>query len=353
MAAELHHASLPTPASEIFVPAQRTPLESWSDNQILPYDIEISDWQSRPAEYERGIGELQTSMVYLADGSRYVVRKILAEDPITDVSADFMPPLATRTKGFNKYVGRKLATAGISNRLVGTNRVHNFSLEHDAQAFLAILNHDDEMSGDVRPAESLELGYSMGAMKGLGAMSLAHLMNRNHRAIFVDPCIAERIDYSGESLGAVLGYLKSEGRELRRVVKDDAHRGTWPQTLARSVHLMGSFSPSPAFLRNMYDKWKVIATGEAGTFPAKIPRDAGLVIHFFKGSRYNHMEMYKEKFADHEHARIVEEEGLHMTGACRVYIAGIVSQATTAVRLIEQGASNAEFTEALNYPVVA
>lgn len=335
------------PADEVFPPA------SAKDLNILPYDIDISDWQTKPARYERGIGHLQTSMVYLADGSRYVFRKILAEDPITDVPADFMPPLATRTRGFNKYVGRKLAEAGISNRLVGTNRGHNYSLEHDAQAFLAILNHDDALNNDFQPGESLELGYSMGAMKGLGAMSLAHLMGRNHRAIFIDPCLAERIDYSDENLSDVWAYLRNEGRELRRVVSDDASKGSLLHTVARSIHLMGSFSASPIFLRNMYDKWKVLATGETGTFPDKIPLDAAMVIHFFIDSRYNHKEVYKQKFANHHNVGIVEEDGLHMTGACRLYVAGIASQAVTAVRLIEDGVRNDEFVEAMNYPIAA
>lgn len=341
-------------------------LYSEADGQSsLEYDLQIADWADKKPRFDRSVGEISTSVVTLEDGSRYVLRKTVPAEQEFGTSVDFSPPLATRVNGFNTYMARQLAKRGMHSRIVGTNQAHGFNLLHDAQATLFILNEDDrqqEQPGQQTCAsgESLMIGYSMGQMKELVELGLAPKMGRDIvTSIGLDPCLAERVDYGQELRDPgravkMINYLAREALEIPKGFIGSLVEERNPvRTLKRTGHLVGTVGFSPAYLDNIVDKWKVLATGETGQYLGRVPKEAIIILHFFSDSYFNDNEFFEDALGDHPFFRPVEEDGLHLTGAKSSVVRATVEHARLALELRQQRASRQDIANALDTPVLA
>lgn len=328
-----------------------------SQEGMLPYEIEIADWKQLKERWTPGVGAVQTSLVQLEDGSQYVFRKTIPQDVSWETSVDFALPLATRVKGYNTYLARKLAESGMQTRILGTNQAHGFSLLHDAQAALHILSNDDTENTTAIPNESLLFGYSMGTMKGLGIQALSPLVGRDIKSMIgLDPCLAEKVDYSRqlEELPALMSYLGREILEVTTTLGKSIRANELLPTINRARHFVSTMGISPAYITNVYDKWKVLASGETGNFPAHVPTDAAIVLHFFKACRFNDAEQFKRLFPTdaYPNVRIVEEDGYHLSGADSRVVKRIVNKVNLAQHMLAEGVPANEIADQLASPVL-
>lgn len=323
----------------------------------LPYEVEIADWSTPKDTFEKGVGLVQTSVVQLSDGARYVFRKTSPTELRWETSVDYTLPLATRVTGYNTYLARKLAQSGMQSRIVGTNQAHKFSLLHDAQAALHILQQDDLQNPTAIEDESLVIGYSMGTMKALGLLGLASHMPREIKAtIGLDPCLADRVDYAKQvdELPELIKYLGREIVEVSMLMCKSLPSLTPLQSLSRARHFVSTMGVSPAYLKNVYDKWKVLASGETGGFPERIPTDAAIVLHFFKACRFNDAARFKNLFPQdtYPNVRIVEEDGYHLSGASSRVVQRVVKKVNVAQHLLAEGVPASEIVNHLDTPVL-
>lgn len=337
----------------------------------LPYDIRITDWDQHVPKYKKGVGQILTSIISMEDisaeqsedspkKSRFVLQKIVPDEQIWGVSTDYTPPLATRVKGFNTYLGIQLAKAGIHSRLVGTNQEHGHTLLHDAQATLAILAHDDweqKEQGDItcEPDQSDFTGYSMGKMKLIAMLGLSSQMGREVGvSIGLDPCLVNGVDYQKELADApgLVKYLTSEAKEIPVQMRRNIHPRTLIRDLRRARHLVDTVGITPKFISNVRDKWDVLATGETRTFPPNVPEEAVVIIHFFDGCRWNDSSDYDELFGNHPNVRAIHEDGLHLSGADPEVVGRVVDKNVLALKLMDQKVSQKELADALMEPIL-
>lgn len=329
-----------------------------SEDGPLPYDIEIAEWSQPKESWAKGVGAIQTSVVSLEDGSRYVVRKTIPHDISWETSVDFTLPLATRVTGYNTYLARKLAESGMQSRIVGTNQAHGFSLLHDAQAALHILRRDDDEQATNIPDESLLIGYSMGTMKGLGMLGLAPIMGRDIKAMIgLDPCLAERVDYQKQlqELPELVAYLGKEIVEVSTTLGSSIRVNSLLPTLNRARHFVSTMGLSPTYVKNVYDKWKVLASGETGGFPAQVPTDAAIVLHFFKECRFNDAAKFRALFEEsgHDNVKIIEEDGYHLSGADSRVVKRVVKKVNLAQHMLAENVPPSEMLAHLISPVLS
>ncbi len=317
----------------------------------------IADWSEPKQHSIPGVGLVSTSAVTLEDGSNFDFRKIVPEAQASGISADFMPPLGTAVGGFNTYVGHQLAKAGIHSRIVGTNRANGHTLRHDAQAALAILWEDDERTAHnqtCEPGKSISLGYSMGTLKALALIGLAPAMDRSvELALCLDPGPAKKIDYTPLEALKFAAWSAEQAAEIPKIFFESWQDTTLPRTLARTRHLVPTMSLHPKALWNTVDKLHTITRGEACSFPAAIPQDAAMIIHFFNSrASYNHPETYQALLKGHPNVRFVLEKGAHLAGARMSAVRALVAKTAHGLQLIEQGTSRADLSEALSYPIL-
>lgn len=340
-------SSIPSPDEKGFFDSPET--------ATLPYELGIAEWSEPRIKYDKGIGNIETSIATLDDGSRYVFRKITPSEQRWDTSVDFSPPLATRVKGYNTYIARKLAQRGLPSRIVGTNQSRGFNLLHDTQAMLHILKQDDTDS-TCTPGESVMIGYSMGKMKELIALGLAPLMGRDIKiSIGLDPCLANKVDYEkeAEDLPGLVLYLGREALELPYIFgKNLLNDGSPIRTLRRAQHFVDTVGFGPKFAQNTYDKWNVIATGETGKHLGNIPSESVIIIHFFGNSHFNDTETYKEELAKHPYFRAIHEEGYHLSGANPEVIGRVVGKTELGLELLEQKVAKRDLADALTDPIL-
>jgi hypothetical protein len=322
--------------------------------------IKIADWGEPKIGYKKGVGQTETSLVQLKDGSSFVFRKTIPDNQVWESSVDFTPPLATRVNGFNSYLARKLAQAGIHNRLVGTNQAYGFSLKHDALATLAILNRDDKQqkkNKDVTclPGESAVLGYSMGEMKGLAMTAYASEAGRT--VLFnqgLDPCLETPVDYAkeGEDLVGLALYLGRETLEIPLIFAKNFDNGLPHRQLLRSIHLARTIGLTPTYFRNGKDKWDVIATGETGTFLKDLPQEAIVALNFFEKGRFKDPAKFTAAIGNNPNTRITVENGYHLSGANPKVIERVIRRTATALSLTERGSSASDVADALQGPIL-
>jgi hypothetical protein len=335
----------------------------------LPYAMEITDWQAKEPIYKKGVGQIETAIVSMEDigvdeevnkASRFVFRKFVPDDQRWDVSTDRTLPLSIRVKGYDTYLGLQLAEKRIHNRTVGTNQEHGHNLLHDAQATMAILDYDDQLQKEqgkvtCSPNQSNFTGYSMGTMKLLAMLGLAPQMGREVGfSIGLDPCLAKKVDYQEELADPVelIKYLGSEALEIPKNLARNIHLRTLVSDLVRTRHFIDSVGFTPEYVRNVYDKWNVLATGEARNFPPKVPKEAVVIIHFFNGCRWNDSDEYDRLFEGHPNVRRIHEDGLHLVGADPEVIGKVVDKDVLALELTDQGVSPDELADALEEPIL-
>ncbi len=321
----------------------------------LPYTIAVADWSEPEVAEISSVGRVETSVVTLQDESVYVFRKTIPTHMEWGTSVDFTAPLATRVKGYNSYLARKLAQANMHSRIVGTNQSRGFSLLHDAQATLHLLNLDDE-AGSCTPGESISIGYSMGTMKKLAEVGLADSMGRRDPfTLGLDPCLAEKVDYAREydDLAEVCRYLGREALEIPLIFAKSLLRESPIHATKRMLHLVGTVGITPTYYKGVREKWHVLASGETGSFPAAVPPDAAMVLHFFGKCRYNNFPAYQELFKNHANVRLVLEDGFHLSGSDPRVVSRVVEKAALAQDLLEQDLALKDIVDLLSRPILA
>jgi hypothetical protein len=323
-------------------------------NSGLPYDLEIV--QRKPLHFRAidGVGTEATDLVTLKDGSKYVVRDTVPDDVKYPITVDFSPPLGTHVNGLNTVIARGLAANGVRSRIFGTNQAHGFSLLHDAQAVMHI-SHEEEANGSnilFSKDESLLIGYSMGFMKALGMLTLAERMGHEVKAtIGLDAALAERLSYLEmlKDAPGMLSYLGKEIVELPHMVQYQMHKhGSLSSGIQQIALMKDTFWPSLTHMRNLLDKWQIIATGEAGTFLSDIPDEAVIVFHAFTDSKLNTYKTYKNGLQHVTYLRFIEEAGLHVDGAAPDAIDTLVTKVALAAKLVTDNASKLEMADRLN-----
>jgi hypothetical protein len=328
-----------------------------SELRPLPHEMAITRWEQAEPKQEPGVGERIKTIVEFDDGSRFVYQKFIPEHSISDISVDFTPPLGTRVKGFNTYLQRKLAQAGIHSRLIGANQAKGFSLLHDAQATLAILGYEDQLHADNNPTSlphvSALIGYSMGEMKALAIAGLAPHFGRQIAFMKgLDPCIAQKVDYQLCKLPKLLPYLGKEIVQVPRMLYRDVRRNSFGHAAALGRKLLPTMGFTPDYLQSTHDNWKTIATGEAGTFIPDIPEEAAMVVHFFKQSELNDQTIFAEQLQAKPNARIQYEDGYHLSGADSEVLQNLIEQVAYGLQLVERGATPHEIADALDVPIM-
>ncbi len=324
----------------------------------LPYPMEITDWEPMDVKHKKGVGEVETTLVSFSDRSKFVFRTTAAENPMSPVMVDITPPLMTHVNGFNTRLAEMMAKSDISSRIVGTNQARGFSLLHDAEAALLILQRDDTERAKqhgFNPNQSVKTGYSKGIMEGLGELVIARGIGRDIKATLgLDPCMAQKIDYEQEAKEAlaVVLYLAREGLEAVNMVGGELIRGRPDKAIKKLHQGVVTFMPTPKHLLNQKDKWDTLASGETGTFPSLIPEESVIVLHFFGGSRYGQAAVFEDKFKDHPYFRSIHEGGYHLTGGKDSVLENVVIKTGRTLELIEQGASKSDLADALCEPVL-
>jgi hypothetical protein len=323
---------------------------------VLPYDIEVDDWSEPGVKEAKGVGKVETSFVTLTDGSGYVFRKTIPEDMKYGTSVDYTLPLSTRVKGHNTYLTRKLAQSGMHSRIVGTNQSPGFSLLHEAQATLHLLNVDDGENETCTPGESVSIGYSMGTMEKLAEFGIAADMGRENKLLLgLDPCLAKKVDYAKElaALPEVAEYLGREALEIPLAFGKALGRESPVRAIKRAAHLVQTVGITPDYYKTLYDKWNIIATGETGTFPASVPPEAAMVVHFFGRCRYNDFPIFKEFFKKgHPNVHLLLEDGFHLSGVDSAVVKEEVKRTAIAQELLAQKVAPGAVAQALSYPIL-
>lgn len=330
----------------------------------LPYDIEVSDWQNLSARYDRGVGLVETSLVTVKDRlqrfqkpSRFVLRKVLPETQLYGISVDMMPPLGTRVNGFNTDIARQIAKLGAHVRIVGTNQTRGYSMLHDTQANLEILKADDQRSSfgslSCTPNQSVDLGYSMGAMKSFAKLALAELYDREILLTkAIDPCVAKATGFKDFLSKEVALYLVADAALIpKNLIKNACESGAI-KSMHRARHWSGTVSYSPEFIANTIDKWLTILSGEAGTFLPSAPVESPIVVHSFDGSYMNDRDIFEAQMENFPHARFVHEKGRHLSAACVPAIANLAVDITASLSLIESGASKTDVVNGSIEPIL-
>lgn len=331
----------------------------------LPFMLAITEWQDLSRRAIPGVGTQETALVTVEHerhdfrtASRFVLRTILPENQRFDLAVDMMPPLATRVNGYNTYIARKLAAAGMPVRIVGTNQTRGHSMLHDAQATLTILDAaDGSYSYDARPyqaGQSIDVGYSMGAMKDNAKLALAPLFGRTIRlSKQIDPCIAEPVSMSDVVSLDTAGYLLRDAAEIPRIFLESVRETGWKRTSRRMRQWIGTIGLGPAYSLTSADKWRTIITGEAGTFLPAVPVETPIVMHAFASSRLNHSAVFERQLSGFLYARVLHEPGYHLSAADHRVIENLVEDVVTAQELIREGAPKAELIRALARPLLA
>lgn len=332
----------------------------------LRFEMEITDWGEPDYSNIRDAGTVVSRLVRLETvdkreptGRRTSVfdfRKIIPETLEWDIPVDMRPPLGTPPKGYNDYVTIQMAKAGMHPRIISTNLARGFSLLHDAQAALLIYNQDDLESQGNPVAESgvsLFSGYSMGIMAQFAQLGLAPHMGREvPLTVGLDPSAAKKIKITPAEALKFGFFALQEGLEIPQIVYESIVEEGICKTAARLRHLIRTFSPDPGFLLNSIGKVGAIASGETKDSIANIPPEAAMVIHSFRGSIYNDGPAYADLLSSHPNARIVHEDGRHLSGAYISAIRSVVAKTAHGQRLISEGVPASELVDALSYSVL-
>lgn len=323
-------------------------------NYYLPDDTNpIDSWKSLKSNHVRDVGYVDTSLVTMRDGSRFIYRETIPDLIKYDVFVDFSPPLATRVNGFNSYMAEKIATAGIPNRLVGTDQTHHHSLVHAARATSRIYNEAETHRATCKPKESIIVGYSMGAMKAMGMLCIASEYDRKIRFnLGIDPCLAKPVTYLAHTPLEVATYFSKEGIQFGKVFLDNLINEKPSEFVKRTLQFNNTIALSPQFFGNVWDKWKMLATGEAGELAQKIPQDASTVLHFFNQSIFNDRQLFKQLMSNNSNIKIIEEDGYHLSCGNYQAIDKIVHKLVKCEQLLSEEVSNTELLESMSEPLL-
>jgi len=333
------------------IPRQRDGGFLDGDTTQLPFDLQVTDWQDLSSRFSRGVGLIETSLVTVSDNherfrapSRFILRKVLPETQQFATSVDMMPPLGTRVNGYNTDIARQIAKQGAHVRIVGTNQTRGRSMLHDTQANLEILKADDERSSFggscCAPNQSIDLGYSMGAMKSFAKLVLAPMYGREVLLTkAIDPCVAQATGYGDIISREMAAYFLADAALIPKNMIRNARDTGVLKTMRRASHWSETVGFSPDFLGNTYDKWRTILTGEAGTFLPAAPIDSAVVMHSFNGSKMNDRDTFESQMFNFPNARFVHEDGRHLSAACATAIANLALDIALSLDLIESGAS--------------
>lgn len=259
---------------------------------------------------------VRNQRVTLDDKSHYDVRSFEPQHP-SDLLATYTTPWCTDLDGFNDFFGRSLARRGIQTVAVSPRRAHIWdlprewaeaSLSHDANAQHAILDwylqqHDPQVEAD----KAVVVGYSRGAMVGLGVHAVAHAYNRTIvYDDFTDPCVARKLSREDIDGDGLLAYL---GSEVIEAVSGMSH-----YRLKQLGKLATTAPLSAAFWSQQIAVTKAVFSGEAGSFADRLPADTTAHIVLYDKSIFNHARQWQQKLAHLPFVSIKHRAGRHLTG---------------------------------------
>jgi hypothetical protein len=269
----------------------------------LPERLEVVD-EGAPRERTLRPTEapirLLDQLVILNDGTRYDVRSYEPSHP-KDILVSYTTPWVTDLDGFNNLVGIGLARRGMHAVAISPQRgrvcelpqqLRRASLWHDAHAQHAALDWVEATKNpQTKPRQLLNIGYSRGAMIGLGVHALAASYDR---AVlfgdFTDPCLEHRPEFKDISVAEADQYI---GHEIVELAKGLTHY--------RPKQLSGLLSPSlarPSFWTQQIAVTKAIFEGTAGQFVAFLPADTAANVTLYDHSVLNHAKDWQHDLED-------------------------------------------------------
>lgn len=313
----------------------------------------IQSWDELKSTQLKDIGLVITSRVIMDDGSRFIYRQISPKTQKSDISVDFSPPLGTKVNGYNTYMAIQIVKAGIPTRIIGTDQTHGHNLRHASKATHLILNEADNISSLSSPGESIMIGYSMGAMKAMGMLSLASQYNRNIPfTLGLDPCLAKAMNYNEHNPFELAIYLAKETQELGKIMLNDIIEENPIQFLKRTKYYLESIEVSPQFITNIWDKWKTLCSGETGVLASEVPIDASMVLHFFNRSIFNNQESFKDIFSSHPNIKLIGEDAYHISGGNHHIVDRVVDKLKLAEKLISEKVNPTDLVDCLSSPII-
>lgn len=270
--------------------------------------------------------EVETRRFRLSDGKRYNAKIYTPDRPRYNAPVTFATPWCTDLEGFNDdHLGQELAANGfyvigvspeqsglhgaIKKVLANALAPEPRELAHDAEAHHLILDRltDD---GRIDSDSSFNVGYSRGAMIGLGLQAYAKRHGREFAySDYTDPCLEHAIDLRKVRYNELPSYFKKELGALGLALADehDLHL----------THLLKTIRLSAAFWVSQIATGIDLFRGEAGSFVDHLPKDSNTHVTLYHGSIFNHAESWQQGLAPFPNIEIANEEGCHASGANR------------------------------------
>lgn len=296
----------------------------------------------------KGVGRETTSLVHFNDQSTFVIRKNEPRNQQYPYIVDFSPPLATRVDGFNSLFAHDLSRSGQASRLIGTDQTTNHSLKHAALASQLIIEQDD-LETSTPTKSSILCGYSMGAMRGLGQISLSQNMSHQYPvAIFIDPCLAQPLKLSPAKAVNLVTYCIKEIVNAASHVSRNFSNQSEDNISFDITSLLKSISLSPKFIANTLDKLIMLSGGESGKMARNLNPTSLVAIHFFNKSQLNDQATYMHNIDPMSNVTFISENGYHLDGINRTFLAHYIANLVQVQKLLQMQATADSIREALN-----
>lgn len=300
-----------------------------------------------------GVEVVHTYLAHMSDNSQNVVRSIVPKDRKFEPPVAYTTPLGTRVNGFNTYVGYEMAQHGMAVDIIGApqHMGGEAHLSHEAHNFAQIISHMQEVEHS--NSAPIIAGMSRGGMEALGIFTyMKRLGNPVMLAIVQDPCLANGLGIIKTSRDMTLEYVTRELAEGAKGILERSDEERLASVAKHIARLGKTMSFSPQYLRTHGRIGQELWKGQAGELAASLPPEALVIMHFYKGSRFNHYQQFQELTADKPYVRTVLQDGLHLTMTRKSVTRAYVKQFVTGQEMLIAGKSPAEIADTLNYPLV-
>ena len=310
-------------------PAIRAVDPSQAEKGSFYPDYVLPDYESTvDAEHIRPIGEPKQhssyGVVHMEEwpmndekSTRYRVARCIASRPISNVWVAKDTAWSTQPEGANIDVARKLMKLGFNVLVKGPEIGSSLPLSQSAYNTHQVLDTLQAMYGGVDTSFVAVEGYSRGSMIGFGTNAYAERFGR--RIIysnFTDPCVGRPITFDLETVKKAITLPLDIGMLEVAVAFSlaDIHRGP---------HLLKTIDPTPKGLLQFIRTGAPLMNGEAGMMAAQTPLDMEATIAFFRRTRVNDEQLFRDILADRPGVRFVRPEGGHGNGLDKRVIGNI------------------------------
>ncbi len=292
-------------------------------NYVLPgYDSTVDESAiapiGKPKELGTGTAYLESWPMEDEASTCYKVMRCLADAPadsglwvVKDTAWSMQP------EGVNEDIAEKLMGLGFNVMVKGPEIGSSVPQSQSAFNTHTIL---DVMSqrGDLDASRILVEGYSRGSMIGFGTNAYAQTFDRKVLySNLTDPCVAVGIGLNNETAEKAVTLpmdLALLGIAVAKGLINPKRTGAF----LRTVDL--SYEGAKQFVRT----GKPLMNGEAGQLAARTPLDMQATIAFFRHSRTNDENIFRQILADRPGVRFVTPEGGH-GGALDLRIIGNIA----------------------------